>query len=122
MQYDCDTYVGEGVAAEPDWDMAAQPAPDYEVDQRISWWMVDVALFHGEPATRAGNRGINRSSKPVAKVYTETTAVEWLILYPLKRFLQRLAVSSRYSWPRGAVVAVGHRKQDIYSCLIGPGA
>jgi hypothetical protein len=22
---------------EPDWDLAAQPAPDFEVDQRINW-------------------------------------------------------------------------------------
>jgi len=34
---DCDAHVGEGVAGEPDWDLAAQAAPDYEVDQRISW-------------------------------------------------------------------------------------
>ena len=29
--------VCEGVHIEPDWDLAAQPAPDYEVDQRVSW-------------------------------------------------------------------------------------
>ena len=38
---DCDAQTVEGVASEPDWatdwDGAAQPAPDYEVDQRISW-------------------------------------------------------------------------------------
>ena len=34
---DCDAHVGEGVAAEPDWDLAAQPPPDFEVDQRINW-------------------------------------------------------------------------------------
>ena len=28
---------GEGVEVEPDWDEAAQPAPDFEVDQRVSW-------------------------------------------------------------------------------------
>ena len=27
----------EGVAVEPDWDLAAQATPDFEVDQRISW-------------------------------------------------------------------------------------
>jgi hypothetical protein len=26
-----------GVKVEPDWDMAAQPAPDFDVDQRVSW-------------------------------------------------------------------------------------
>lgn len=34
---DCEAQVGEGADGEPDWDMAAQPAPDYEVDQRINW-------------------------------------------------------------------------------------
>jgi hypothetical protein len=35
---DCDdAHVGEGVAVEPDWDLAAQAAPDFEVDQRINW-------------------------------------------------------------------------------------
>jgi len=38
---DCDAQVGDGVQIEPDWnpdwDLAAQPAPDYEVDQRITW-------------------------------------------------------------------------------------
>jgi hypothetical protein len=33
----CDAPMGEGVEVEPDWDEAAQPAPDFEVDQRISW-------------------------------------------------------------------------------------
>ena len=34
---DCDAQTVEGVAVEPDWDLAEQPAPDYEVDQRINW-------------------------------------------------------------------------------------
>ena len=35
---DCgNAQMGEGVEVEPDWDLAAQPAPDYEVDQRINW-------------------------------------------------------------------------------------
>ena len=29
--------VGEGADGEPDWDMAAQPVPDYEVDQSVNW-------------------------------------------------------------------------------------
>jgi len=32
-----DAQTDEGVHIEPDWDLAAQPAPDYEVDQRINW-------------------------------------------------------------------------------------
>ena len=34
---DCDAPVGDGVQIEPDWDLAVQPAPDDEVDQRITW-------------------------------------------------------------------------------------
>ena len=34
---DCDAQTDEGVHIESDWDGAAQPAPDYEVDQRVSW-------------------------------------------------------------------------------------
>jgi len=32
---DCDAQKGDGVRVEPDWDLAAQPAADYEVDQRM---------------------------------------------------------------------------------------
>jgi hypothetical protein len=36
-----DAKLDDGVQIEPDWcadwDLAAQPAPDYKVDQRISW-------------------------------------------------------------------------------------
>ena len=34
---DCDAQSNDGVHIEPDWDLAAQAAPDYEVDQRINW-------------------------------------------------------------------------------------
>ena len=34
---DCDVPVGGGVDVEPDWVLAAQAAPGYEVDQRINW-------------------------------------------------------------------------------------
>jgi len=34
---DCHAQAGEGSQVEPDWDMAAQPATDYEVDQRVNW-------------------------------------------------------------------------------------
>ena len=34
---DCDAQVGEGVEVAPDWDPAAQPAPDFDVDQRVNW-------------------------------------------------------------------------------------
>jgi hypothetical protein len=34
---DCDVQVGEGGQGEPEWDLAAQLAPDYEGDQRVNW-------------------------------------------------------------------------------------
>ena len=34
---DCDAQMGEDTQVEPDWDLARQPAPDYEVDQRVTW-------------------------------------------------------------------------------------
>jgi len=34
---DCDAQIGEGVAVEPNWNLAAQPAPDYEVDRQVNW-------------------------------------------------------------------------------------
>ncbi len=33
----CGAQVGDGVEVAPDWDEAAQAAPDFEIDQRISW-------------------------------------------------------------------------------------
>ncbi len=34
---DCDAQKDDGVQAEPDWDTAAQPEPDYGIDQRVNW-------------------------------------------------------------------------------------
>jgi hypothetical protein len=35
---DYDAHTDDGAQIEPaDWDLAAHPAPDFEVDQRISW-------------------------------------------------------------------------------------
>ena len=33
----CDAQAAQGVEPTPDWDEAAQPAPDFEADQRVSW-------------------------------------------------------------------------------------
>lgn len=33
----CDALAGEGRQILSDWDLAAQPTPDSEVDQRVSW-------------------------------------------------------------------------------------
>ena len=30
-----DAQMGQGVQVEPDWGLAAQPAPGYEIDQRV---------------------------------------------------------------------------------------
>ena len=35
---DCgDAYTGDRVQIEPDWDLAAQPAPEFDADQRLNW-------------------------------------------------------------------------------------
>ena len=34
---DGDAQVDDGLQIEADWDMAAQSAPDYCVDQRVNW-------------------------------------------------------------------------------------
>lgn len=34
---DCDAQPDDGVQIESDWDLAAQPAPEFEVDQRVNW-------------------------------------------------------------------------------------
>ncbi len=34
---DCGGAPDEGMQIGPDWGLVAQPAPDYEVDQRINW-------------------------------------------------------------------------------------
>ena len=34
---DCDAQTDDGFHIEPDWDLAPQAAPDFAVDQRISW-------------------------------------------------------------------------------------
>jgi hypothetical protein len=34
---DCDAQAGEGSQGETDWELVGQPAPDYEVDQRVNW-------------------------------------------------------------------------------------
>jgi hypothetical protein len=34
---DCGAQVGEYSQIKPDWDLAAQPVANYEVDQRVNW-------------------------------------------------------------------------------------
>ena len=34
---DCDAQQSEGTQIVPEWELPAQPAPDYEVDQRVNW-------------------------------------------------------------------------------------
>ena len=42
---DCDAQTDERVHIEPDWDLAAQPAPDFEVDQREKWLIVEATIL-----------------------------------------------------------------------------
>ena len=42
---DSDAQTDEGVHIEPDWDLAPQPAPDFVVDQSVSWRMVEAAIL-----------------------------------------------------------------------------
>ncbi len=53
MWDDCGTQMGEGAQVEPDWDLAAQPAPHYEVNQRINWRVIETAI-HAAFQTRCG--------------------------------------------------------------------
>ena len=41
---ECDAQMGEGVEIVPDWDLAAQPAPDFDAGQRINWCQVKAAI------------------------------------------------------------------------------
>ena len=34
---DCDAQMDDGAQIEPDWDLVAQVAPDFDADQRINW-------------------------------------------------------------------------------------
>ena len=66
----CDAQMGDGVELAPDWDEAAQVAPDFEADQRISWswWLVMVATavlsalptLRGRPARGSAQNGSYR--------------------------------------------------------------
>ncbi len=55
-------------------------------------WVLLTVHFPGEPATRAGNPGIARGSKPVAEVYTAARAVEWLIRLTFRVVISALEV------------------------------
>ena len=69
----CNAPVGEGVEREPYWDLAAQPAPEFDVDQRVNWWLNETAsqvrcgeqlhLWRAEsrtPPQRVGNQDHSR--------------------------------------------------------------
>ena len=44
---DCsDAQTNAAVHMEPDWDLAVQPAPHFEVDQRVNWRMVEAAILN----------------------------------------------------------------------------
>jgi Putative transposase len=50
---DCDAQLGEGTQIEPDWDLSAQSAPGYEVDQRVNWRVLEAAVFYALRGTLA---------------------------------------------------------------------
>jgi hypothetical protein len=54
----------------------ARPAPGVPV---ATLWVLLTVHFHSDPATRAGNPGFARGSRPVAEFYTDARVVEWLI-------------------------------------------
>ena len=78
----------------------ARPAPDARV---ATLWVVLTALFHGEPATRAGNPAFPRNLKPVPGCDTAACVFErpirsvieedWLELAPQLR-----AIASGNNW------------------------
>ncbi|MCG3769337.1 MAG: hypothetical protein JW384_00459 [Nitrosomonadaceae bacterium] len=43
-------WVGEGVEVEPDWDLAAQPVPDYEIDKRVNEGCVTMTGYRRHKA------------------------------------------------------------------------
>jgi hypothetical protein len=38
--------MDEGVHIEPNWDLAKQPAPDFDIDRRISWSLSKAAILN----------------------------------------------------------------------------
>ncbi len=60
---DGDVQVGEGADVEPDWDMAAQPVPDDEVDQRGNWCLSKASIWTaaGSSYSRARPKSILHS-------------------------------------------------------------
>jgi hypothetical protein len=34
---DCGAQTDDGTQIEPDWDLVVQPAPEFDVDQRVNW-------------------------------------------------------------------------------------
>ena len=40
-----DAQTDDGAQIAPHWDLAAQPAPDYEVGQRVNWRLSETAIW-----------------------------------------------------------------------------
>jgi len=47
--------MDEGVEGEPNWDLSAQPAPDFDVDQRVNWRLSKTAI--GKTPSQHADRG-----------------------------------------------------------------
>ena len=54
-----------------DWNMAAQPVPNYDVDQRVSWWLVEAATLKrcGERlrAQQPSNAAVRKVRSPLGR-------------------------------------------------------
>lgn len=59
---DVDAQMDDGSQIEPDWDLVAQPAPDYEVDQRFSWSRSGTAIH-----TRWGGLRVSKAPNQLAR-------------------------------------------------------
>jgi hypothetical protein len=92
---DCDTQTDDGVHIEPDWatdwDGAAQPAPDFEVDQRTANPFCEQRILvvdrPGTALLRA-RCGFLRGLRAFPTSDTWPHVVEMLIRYPLIRGCQ----------------------------------
>jgi hypothetical protein len=58
---DCDAQVGEGVQGEPEWDLAAQPSPEYDVVDAIIYAHLQRNLSLAEIIT-LGIKGADKTT------------------------------------------------------------
>jgi hypothetical protein len=54
LREDCDAQAGEAAPIEPDWDLEAQPAPDYEVESRFAFSGLTAATAAAQTCAISG--------------------------------------------------------------------